>query len=151
MDVRKIFIPRSIVERNKRTTRAKDNVEGTIYNDAISFVKILQKALLTKEVRTNLVTIIRSVINNDGSYDNAAPLEVSAGTVLLSSTTDGSSVVLSSGVTGQTTTIKNESGDANIAIYPLSGQTLNGTADATVLSAGGVLSVTAYENDWVIL
>ena len=53
MDIRKIFIPKSIFARRRSTTRKKDNVEGTIHNDAVSFVKLFQMALLSN---TNILS-----------------------------------------------------------------------------------------------
>lgn len=151
MDIRKIFIPKSIFARRRSTTRAKDNVDGIIYNDAISFVKLIQMALLSPEVRTNLVNIIRREINNNGSLAEATVLNNAEGVVVVESTTNNSSVIMPVAVSGQTTTIKNTSEDADIVIFPADGQTLNGSNDSTTLAAGDTIDLISLEEDWITL
>lgn len=151
MDIRKIFIPKSIFARRRSTTRAKDNVDGIIYNDAISFVKLFQMALLSPEVRTNLVNIIRKEINNNGSLAEAVVLNSAEGVVVVESTTNNSSVIMPVAVSGQTTTIKNNSGDANIVIFPAEGQTLNGSNESTTLAAGDTINLVSLEENWITL
>lgn len=64
-DLRKLYIPISVF-KNKKTTRAKDNVRGINYNNAKGFLQLMEMAFMSEDARLNFQTLDSDITANAG-------------------------------------------------------------------------------------
>lgn len=147
-DINKIFFPYSVTNRLRTATREKNTTNGTGYNYAISFVRLLRKALISNNTRTNFTTVNSVVVDNNGSLSQAEQLDNFSNVILIDPQTFNSSTIMSKADDNQIVTLKNVNEENDLIIFPSSGDTVNGSADSTTLAAGSTMEVVALDRNW---
>lgn len=153
MNLNKLFLPLSVTNRIKRTTRVKDNVRGTLYNYAYSFAELLRMALTSGDVKTNYITITTMNIENDGNLETAVAVPSNSSVVNVNSS-DTVSVVMPTVDLGIDITMNNTSEAADLLIFSQGNDTVGYESNESgiTIAAGDSLRFVGESNtNWATL
>lgn len=152
LDLSKMFFPFSITNRVRKTSVQKNNVQGTVYNDAVSVPQLLNEASKSGAVRMNY--IVPNVATTTGGTGQGNALQLSnQGLHIITPAADSETAKLTKAIQNMIVEVHNAHTSSKLNVFVSEGNTLAGVVDGfTTLLAGETIRFFANtNNNWIIL
>ena len=152
LDIRKWFIPFSVANRGRKTSVQKNNVDGIIYNDALSISRMFTEVHRSEFGRTNYSTY--DEVTTIGTSDQSSSIQLSnKGYHIVTPAADSEGVKLASHTDTMLVTVHNVDAANNLIVHVSEGDSLNGVVDDNFILAAGETAVLIgiSNSNWVRL
>jgi hypothetical protein len=152
LDIRKWFIPFSVANRGRKTSVQKNNVDGIIYNDALSISKMFTEVNRSQFARTNYSAYDEVTTTGGGEQSNALALS-NKGYHIVTTANDAEAVKLPKYIDTMIVYVHNLAGENTLVLFPSEGDKLNGGLnDSIVINPGDTAKVIAIsDTNWIVL
>ena len=152
LDIRKWFFPLSIGNRGKQTSVVKNNVEGTIYNDAIPLAKLFPEVMKSEYTRVNFGLFTE--VTTNGGTDQATALQLDNKQYqIVDPANNGETAKLPKHLSKTIMTIHNVSSANTLELFSFENDKINGVVNASITINRNETAVllAISDNNWVVL